>query len=113
MTVESRFIFGWVITYDSFLQWCKKKHIDLDDYLSDPEEFRDVIPSYINIQLICPYTNAPLHDYKCSIHINYCTGSLESFKTLPVLLLYGAIEFIQQIDPACGDPTCKAILHYT
>lgn len=108
---EARFVFGWLIPFNSFCGWCESRNIDIDDYLSDPELYQE-IPSYINIQLICPYPNALLHDYQCSFHIVYCTGSLESIQDLPTHLVQDAIEFMKKMDPTAGDPSCKAILHY-
>jgi hypothetical protein len=112
MSVEAKYIVGWVIKYDSFSKWCVSKNIDMDEYLSDPDTYKDGIPSYIDIQLVCPYPNAPLNDYECSFHLNYCTGSLETIRTLPALLLYGAKEFVHSVQPNSGEAKCQAILHY-
>ena len=59
MSVEAKFIVGWLIKYDSFSKWCVSKNIEIDEYLSGPDMYLDDIPSYIDIQCVCPYTNAP------------------------------------------------------
>ena len=113
MSVSAYFVFGWILDAAPIQTWFLEKNIDLDDYLSDPDTFRDDIPASISLRRICPFPEASQADEKWSIHINYCTGKLSSFQTLPPFLLFSASEWVHRIQPTCGDPYCHAIIHYS
>lgn len=115
MSASARLIIGWVVAPDVFLDWCRSKQvdIDIDEYLSDPDAYLEVIPGLVDIVPIYPFPDTQSQERRWGIHLNYCNESLSSIQSLPPYLIAQANEFMHQIDKKAGEPKCTAVITFT
>ena len=113
MSVSAVLICGWVLESSDFYKWCELKGMEVNELLSNPEEFRDHVPASIVIRPIYPFPQADGKYTRWGIHLSMCNGTFSSISNLPPYLLNEAKEFYYHITSRNDEPRCYACLSYT
>ena len=113
MPPTARLICGWMVDSPTFYRWCASKQIDVEELLSDPEDYLDTIPRLIRIQPIYPFPDTEAMQRQWGIQLTMCNGSFSSIQHLPPYVIAQAKEFYYSITTSNEEPCCHSILSYS